>query len=136
MRGAIAGDRDEDASPLFRVAPDAELPDLRLQHLVGISPRPLATPYALTWRSAPAAKGKLKMPRHELCRTIYVSLPVERVEQSDPDRLLIRKQIVEPLPALAWNTGRWYVEVAAALIASMIPTGLSPSIGWGGGRGM
>ena len=55
------------------------------------------------------------MPRHEPRRTINLSLAVERVEQSDPDRLLIGRQIVEPLPTLAWNTGRRHVEVASKI---------------------
>ena len=59
--------------------------------------------------------AKLKMPRHEPCRTINVSLAVERVEQSDPDRLLVGRQMVEPLPTLAWNTGRRHVEVASKI---------------------
>ena len=36
MRGEIAGDCDEDASALVGVAPDSELPDSRLQYLVGM----------------------------------------------------------------------------------------------------
>ena len=47
--------------------------------------------------------AKLQMPRHEPCRGINLSLAVERVEQSGLDRLLIGRQVVEPLPILAWD---------------------------------
>jgi hypothetical protein len=39
MRREIAGDRDEDAPAFIRVAPEGELPDPRLQHLVGVEAR-------------------------------------------------------------------------------------------------
>ena len=38
-RREIAGDRDEDAPAFIRVAPDGELRDPRLQHLVGVEAR-------------------------------------------------------------------------------------------------
>ena len=39
MRRDIAGDRDEDAQAFIRVAPEAELREPRLQHLVGVEAR-------------------------------------------------------------------------------------------------
>ena len=39
MRREIAGDCDEDAPAFIRVAPDGELRDPRLQHLVGVEAR-------------------------------------------------------------------------------------------------
>jgi len=59
--------------------------------------------------------AKLKMPRHELCRTINLSLAVERVEQSGLNRLLIGRKIVEPLRTLAWDMGRRHIEVASEM---------------------
>ena len=52
------------------------------------------------------------MPRHEPGRKIDLSLAVEGVEQGDPDRLLIGRQIVGLLVALAWNAGRRHIEIA------------------------
>ncbi len=59
------------------------------------------------WRVA-----KLKIQRHKPCRTIKLSLAVEGIGQSDPDRLLIGRKIVEPLPTLAGNMGRRHIQVA------------------------
>jgi len=57
----------------------------------------------------------LKMPRHQRRRTINLSLAVERGERSDPDRPLVGRKIVEPLPSLAWNTSRRYIEAASEI---------------------
>ena len=56
--------------------------------------------------------AELEMPRHEPGRKIDLSLAVEGVEQGDPDRLLIGRQIVGLLVALAWNAGRRDIEIA------------------------
>src|SRR5271157_4595484 len=116
MGGEISGDRNEDVPALVGVAPDGELPDSGFQYLVGMKACVLPQ-HRMRERGDQRLRrmAKLKMPRHEPCRTIDLSLAVERVEQSDPDRLLIGRQIVEPLPTLAWNTGRRHVEVASEI---------------------
>src|SRR5271165_2306778 len=116
MGGEISGDRNEDMPALVGVAPDGELPHSRFQCLVSVKARVLPQ-YRMRERGDQRLRrmAKLKMPRHELCRMINLSLAVERVEQSDLDRLLICRKIVEPLPALAWNTGRRHIEVASEI---------------------
>ena len=52
-----------------------------------------------------------EMPRHEPCREINLSLAVECVEEGVSDRLLVGRQIIQPLAALAWNAGRRHVEI-------------------------
>ena len=39
MGGEISGDRNEDVPAFISIAPDCELPDSRLQHLVGMEAR-------------------------------------------------------------------------------------------------
>ena len=116
MGGEISGDCNEDLPALVGVAPDGELPDSRFQYLVSMKARVLPQ-HRMRERGDQRSRrmAKLKLPRHELCRMINLSLAVERVEQSDPDRLLICRKIVEPLPTLAWNTGRRHIEVASEI---------------------
>ena len=116
MGGEISGDRNEDVPALVGVAPDGELPDSRFQHLVGMKAR-VFPKHRMRQRGDQRLRrmAKFEMPRHEPRRTINLALAVERVEQSNPDRLLIGRQIVEPLPTLAWNTGRRHVEVASKI---------------------
>jgi hypothetical protein len=114
--GEISGDRDEDVPALVGVAPNGELPDPRLQHLVrmeaGIFPQ-----------HRPRERGDQRLgrmalrqvPRHEPCRKINLSLAVKRVEQRGADRLLVRRQFVESLAALARDAGRRHIEVASEL---------------------
>ena len=116
MGGEIAGDRNENVPALVGVAPDGELPDSRFQYLVGMKARVLPQ-HRMRERGDQRLRrmAKLKMPRHEPCRKINLSLAVEGVEQSGPDRLLIGRQIVEPLAILARNTGRRHIEVASEI---------------------
>ena len=113
MGGEISGDRNEDLPALVGVAPDCELPGSRFQYLVSMKARVLPQ-HRMRERVDQRLRrmAKLEMPRHEPCRTINLSLAVERVEQSDPDRHLIGRKIVELLPTLAWDTGRRHIEVA------------------------
>src|SRR5271165_5459698 len=113
MGGEISGDCNEDLPALVGVAPDGELPDSRFQYLVGMKAGVLPQ-HRMRQRGDQRLRrmAKLKMPRHEPRRTINLSLAVERVEQSDLDRLLCGRQIGDPLTTLAWNTGRRHVEVA------------------------
>ena len=113
MGGEIAGDRDEDVPALVGVAPDGELPDPRLQHLVGMEAR-VFPQHRMRERGDQRLRrmAKRQVPRDQPCREINLSLAVERVEQGGPDRLLIGGQIVELLPTFAWNAGRRHVEVA------------------------
>src|SRR5271166_2998796 len=96
MGGEISGDRNEDVPALVGVAPDGELPDSRFQYLVSMKARVLPQ-HRMRERGDQRLRrmAKRKMPRHEPCRTINLSLAVERVEQSGLDRLLIGRQIVE-----------------------------------------
>ena len=113
MRGEIAGDRNEDVPALVGVAPDGELPDPRLQHLVGMEARVFPKHRMRERRDQRLRRmAKRQMPRHQPCREIDLSLAVERVEQGGPDRLRVGRQIVEPLTILAWNAGRRHIEVA------------------------
>ena len=50
--------------------------------------------------------AEFKMPRHEPCRKNNLSLAVERVEQGVADRLLIGRQVVEPLAVLTGMRAR------------------------------
>ena len=97
-------------------APDGELPDSRLQHLVGMKAR-IFPQHCMRKRGDQRLRrmAELEMPRHEPGRKIDLSLAVEGVEQGDPDRLLIGRQIVELLVALAWNAGRRHIEVASEI---------------------
>ena len=113
MGGEISGDRNEDVPALVGVLPDGELPDSRLQHLVGMKAR-VFPQHCMRKRGDQRLRrmAELEMPRHEPGRKIDLSLAVEGVEQGDPDRLLIGRQIVGLLVALAWNAGRRDIEVA------------------------
>ena len=107
MGGEISGDRNEDAPALIGVAPDGELPDSRLQHLVAMKAR-VFPQHRMRERcdQCPRRMAELEMPCHEPCRKINLSLTVECVEQGGPDGLLIGRQIVELLPTFAWNACR------------------------------
>ena len=98
MGGEIAGDRNEDVPALIGVAPDGELPDSRLQHLVGMKAR-VFPQHRMRERGDQRLRrmAKPEVPRHQPCRKINLSLAVEGVEQGGPDRLLIGGQVVEPV---------------------------------------
>ena len=102
----ISGDRNGNVPALVGVAPDRELPDSRFQYLVGMKARVLPQ-HRMRERSDQRLRrmAKLKMPRHKPCRAINLSLAIKCVEQSNPDRLLIGRQIVEPLAILTRNMG-------------------------------
>jgi hypothetical protein len=55
----IAGNRNEDVPAFVGVAPLSELPDSRLQHLIGMETCIFAQQRMReAWRSAPAANGR------------------------------------------------------------------------------
>src|SRR5438094_6917916 len=114
MGRQIAGNRDEDVPALVRVAPRAELPDSRLQHLIRMEARIFAQHRTRErgdqrlWRMA-----EREMPCHQACGEIDLSLPVEGVEQGGADRLWIRGQIIELFAAVA-RDARWrHIEIVS-----------------------
>ena len=111
-----AGDRDEDVPALVGVAPNGELPDPRLQHLVrmeaGIFPKRRARERGDQRLRRMAIR---QVPRHEPCRKINLSLAVKRVEQRGADRLLVGRQVVELLAALTRDAGRRHIEIASEI---------------------
>jgi len=113
MGGEIAGDRNKDVPALVGVAPDRELPDSRLQHLVGMKARVFPQHRMREGGDQRLRRmAKRQVPRREPRREINLPLTVERVEQGDTDRLHIGGQIVEPLAVVSRNAGRRHVEVA------------------------
>jgi hypothetical protein len=90
MSRKIAGSRNEDVSAFVAVAPDGELPDCRLQHLIGVKARIFAK-YRMRERGdqRPRRMAELEMSRNEPCGKIDLSLTVEGVEQGDTDCLNI-----------------------------------------------
>src|SRR6266702_8314408 len=98
MAHEIAGNRDEDVPALGRVAPGAELPNTRLQHLIRMEARIFAQhPMRECGDQRPRRMAEREMPCHQARREIDLSLPVEGVEQGGADRLWIRGQIIELL---------------------------------------
>ena len=101
MRGEIAGDRNENMPALVGVAPEAELPDPGLQHLVGVEAR-VFPKHRMRERGDQRLRrvAKRQVPRHQPCRKINLSLPVERVEQggrgSPPRRQADRRAAHHP----------------------------------------
>ena len=114
MGREIAGNRNEDVPALVGVAPYGELPDSRLQHLIGMEACIFAQ-----HRTRERGDQRLRrmaereMPCHQPCREIDLSLPVEGVEQGGADRLRIGGQVVELLAALARDAGRRHIEIAS-----------------------
>src|SRR2546430_14504715 len=102
MGRQIAGNRDEDVPALVRVAPRAEWPDSRFQHLIRMEACIFAQ-HRMRERGDQRLRrmAEREMPCHQACGEIDLSLPVEGVEQGGADRLWIRRQIIELLPALA-----------------------------------
>ena len=114
MGRQIAGNRDEDVPALVRVAPRAELPDSRLQHLIRMETCILAQ-HRMRERGDQRLRrmAEREMPCHQACGEIDLSLPVEGVEQGGADRLWIRGQIIELLAAVA-RDARWrHIEIAS-----------------------
>jgi hypothetical protein len=96
--GEVSCDRNEDATALVRVAPDGELPGPGFQHLVGVEAR-VFPQHRMSERGDQRLRrmAKGQVSRHQPCREINLSLPVECVEQSGPEGLLIGRQIVQLL---------------------------------------
>src|SRR5215467_1499090 len=113
MGGKIAGDGYEDVPTLTGVAPYGELPDSRLQHLIGMEARVFAQ-HRTRERGDQRLRriAKPEMPRHQPCREIDLPLAVEGVEQGGADRLRIRGQVVKLLAALPGNARRRHIEIA------------------------
>src|SRR6266576_13639 len=113
MGRKIADNRNEDVPALVGVAPCGELPDTRLQHLIGVEACIFAQ-----HRTRERGDQRLRrmaereMACHQPCREIDLSLPVEGVEQGGTDRLWIRGQIIQLLAAVARDARRWYIEIA------------------------
>ena len=96
------------------VRPPGELPDSRLQHLIGMEARILAQ-HRMRQRGDQRLRrmAEREMPCHEPCREIDLSLPVEGVEQGGADHLRIGGQVVELLAFLAGDAGRRHIEIAS-----------------------
>ena len=88
MGRKIASDRDEDVPALVGVAPLSELPDSRLQHLIGMKTCIFAQ-HCMRERGDQRLRrmAEREMPCHQACGEIDLSLPVEGVEQGGADRL-------------------------------------------------
>ena len=71
--------------------------------------------HAQARRSAPAGNGRARDAAPRAWPQDRPVSAVEGVEQGDPDRLLIGRQIVGLLVALAWNAGRRDIEVACEI---------------------
>jgi hypothetical protein len=110
----IAGNRDEDVPALVRVAPRAELPHSRFQHLIRMETcifaqhRMRERGDQRVWRMA-----ECEMPCHQPCGEIDLSLAVEGVQQGGADCLWIRGQIVQLLAAIARDARRRHIEAAS-----------------------
>ena len=116
MSGKIAGSRNEDVPAFVGVAPDSELPDSRLQHLIGMKARIFAQRRTRERGDQRLRRmAELEMPRNETCREIGLSVPVEGIEQGDADCLNIGGQIVELLAVLARNSRRRHIEIASEI---------------------
>src|SRR6059058_5058018 len=113
MDRQIAGNRDEDVPALVRVAPRAELPDSRLQHLIRMETCIFAQ-HRMRERGGQRLRrmAEREMPCHQACGEIDLSLPVEGVEQGG-DRLWIRGQIIELLAGIARDARRRHIEIAS-----------------------
>ena len=112
MGRQITGDRNENMPPLVSIAPRRKLPDAGFEHLIGMEARIFAQHRKdkrgdqRFWRMA-----KRKMPRHQPCCEINLSLPVECVEQGGADRLLIGRKVVELIVVLARDAGRRDIQI-------------------------
>jgi hypothetical protein len=116
MGRKITGDRNKDLSALVCIAPDGELPNSRLQHLIAVEAgifaqnRPRERSDQCLWRIA-----ELEMPRHEPCRKVDLSLPVKGIEQGHADGLRIKGQIVEIFGLIVWDARRRHVEITSEI---------------------
>ena len=92
MGGKIAGNRDEDVPALVRVAPRAELPNSRLQHLIRMEACIFAQ-HRMRERGDQRLRrmAEREMPGHQPCGEIDLSLPVKGVEQGGADCLRHRQ---------------------------------------------
>jgi len=112
MGRKITGDRNENMPPLVSIAPRAKLSDAGLEHLIGMEARIFARRRMRKrgdqhfWRTA-----ERKMPRHQSCCEINLSLPVECVEQGSANDLCIYGKVVELIVVLARDAGRWDVQI-------------------------
>src|SRR3984893_13593431 len=114
MGRQIAGNRDEDVPALVRVAPRAELPDSRLQHLIRMEARIFAQ-HRMRERGDQRLRrmAEREMPCHQACGEIDLSLPVEGVEQGGADRIWIRGQIIELLAAVTSDARPRHIEISS-----------------------
>src|SRR5262249_55247078 len=103
----IAGDCDENVPALVGVAPDRELPDSRLQDLIGMEACVFAEQHMRERGDERLRRmAEVEMPRHQPCHNINLSLPVEGVEQDRAYRVSISGQVVDLLAVLARDAGR------------------------------
>lgn len=114
MRREIAGNRDQDVPACVHVAPRAELPGSRLQHLICMEACIFAQ-HRTRKRSDQRLRrmAEREVPCHQACGEIDLSLPVEGVEQGGTDRLRIRGQIIELLAAVARDARRRHIEISS-----------------------
>jgi hypothetical protein len=104
----VAGHCNENMPALASIAPYSKLPDASLQHLIGMEARVFAQHRKRKrgdqrlWRMA-----EREMPRHQPCRKINLSLPVEGVEQGGAERLRIGRKIVKLIVTLARDSPGW-----------------------------
>jgi hypothetical protein len=113
MSRKIAGSRNEDVPAFVAVAPDGELPDRRLQHLIGMKARIFAQHRMRERRDQRLRRmTELEMSRHESGREIDLSLAVKGVERGGSDCLNLSRQIIKILAVFARNSGRWHIEIA------------------------
>ena len=107
MGRKIAGNCDENVPALVGVAPLGELPDARLQHLIGMEASVFAQQCASERCDQRMRRvAKRQMTSDQPRREIDLSLPVKSVKQRGADRLGLGRQIVERLRAIAWDAGR------------------------------
>ena len=112
MGSEITGDRNEDMLALVNIAPSKKLPDAGFEHLIGVEACVFAQHRKdqrgdqQFWRVA-----QRKVPHDQPCSEINLSLPVECFEQGSANGLLIYGKVVELIVVLAWDAGRWDVQI-------------------------
>ena len=112
MGGEISGIRNEDVPALVGVAPDGELPDSRLQHLVGMKAR-VFPQHCMRERG----DQRLRRMAEFECRATSLAARSTCLWRSNASSRAVRIASSSAgrsssCSALAWNAGRRHIEVA------------------------